>query len=217
MKEVMQALYWYLHTAYLKNDREKAKRFADLLDAEQESSDASLMDAIGEKHYSRYILLRDNMSRDQYCRLSAPGYSTPAFEMARQKEKSVKEKDFCRGLLRRKEEIMSLLDLSPKSSMVPELDMRPYGRCDFSVLDRESRVAVAIEVKIGEAPASTVSQIDKYMLCLELDMIKGLHDEVWGCVIADSFPYYVSSEFSRMGVHMVLGGSKLSIFGKQHV
>ena len=90
MKEMMQALYWPLHTAYLKNNREKAKRFAELLDAEQESSDDSLADALGEKHYARYVIMRENMSRDHFCRLSAPGYSTPVFEMARQREKSRK-------------------------------------------------------------------------------------------------------------------------------
>jgi RecB family endonuclease NucS len=144
-----------------------------------------------------------------------PGYSTPPIEMARKREKDRKERDFCKDLLTRKDEIIKLLGLSKNTNMLPEAEMYPYGRCDFTMLDRDNRVAVALEIKVGEAPSSTVSQIDKYMLCLELDMIRGSHDEVRGVVIADSFPYLVSSEFSRMGVDMVLGSaSKLGFFAQ---
>jgi hypothetical protein len=83
-----------------------------------------------------------------------------------------------------------------------EHDFWEYGKCDFYI--REGRIAHVVEVKMGEAPSSVVSQIDRYRLAAELDMCFGLHDEVMAVVMAEKFPPYVMTELSRLNVTMLL-------------
>jgi hypothetical protein len=203
MEEIVNALYWYLHTSYLYNNRERAEKFATLMDVEIEKTGVTAKTALGYTHFGRYLKIRDNMDRGFYGRLSLSGYSTPSHGISSIKHaKSDKEKKFCRSLLKRKKEILELVE-SPDGSMTPEFNLKPFGRCDFVSLDRNIRVSTAIEVKMGDAPSSVVSQIDKYMVALELDMIKQTHDEVRGFVIAESFSYQVATELARMGVGMI--------------
>ena len=212
--EVMHCLYWHLHRAYLVNDRTEARRFASFLDAEERSSDATVLTAIGAKHYSRYLRMRDAMERGRFDRLRGDGDSIPG-EVTPRKEKTQAEKEFCRELIQRHEEMLELTGASPGSIINPESDLNPYGRCDFTIYDYKARVAIALEIKMGTAPTTVVSQVDKYILALELDMNKTRWDEVRGFVMAEAFDEYVSSELPRVGVNMILNSSgSLSLLGK---
>jgi len=201
---IMDGIYWRLHTSYLRNNHEKAKHFAALMDVEH-AAGGDLLGEIGEAQHARYVRIRDNMARGDWMRLCRPGYSSPSSPggEGKKKEKTQAEKDICQTLKERSKELMHVAGLSDKATMHSESEMAPYGRCDFVSLDRPGRTTAAIEVKAGEAPSSVISQVDKYMLCLELDMIRQSHDNVVGFVVAESFSWFVSSELSRSGVGMI--------------
>lgn len=204
MKEMLSAIYWQLHNAYLLNKREEASKYAMLLEEEQKSSDATLVEAIGQIHMARCLRIQEYMKKNLWIRLSSYGFSAPPGATGEREKKSAKEADFCRSLRDRQSELKSLVGASDNAIVVTELDLWPYGRCDFTFYDYQSRQAIALEVKMGTAPSSVASQIDRYMLALELDMIGGRYDQVHGFVMAEAFAPYTASSLSSAGVGMIL-------------
>jgi hypothetical protein len=197
----VDALYWRLSSSFLRNDRNDAEKFLAMLDDELKANPGRLALEAGAIHASRYSKMREAVIRGDYGRLRG-GSASPVVEWeATQAEPSGAEKDFCLGLLKSPWAMLSLIGASDRALVVPQLDMGPYGRVDFLV--RDGRTWYVVEVKMGEAPTSTVSQIDRYTIAAELDMCLGLHDEVFGAVLAEGFGPYALGELSRMGVHII--------------
>lgn len=202
-KELVNALYWKLHYHYLLNERNLANRYAEMIDDEIKKHGNCLLDELGYKHYGRYLDMRANMRKNIFSRLCSNGIEL--IEKNRHNDESIKkEKVFCKEILKNLQYIISILGISDKYNVVPEFDMGIYGRCDFLIRDLKNRTWIVIEVKMGAAPTSVISQIDRYRLALELDMCLGLHDEVKAYVMAEQFTEYVSRELSRAGVGMIL-------------
>lgn len=197
---VIGAIYWKLHTAYLKNDRKVADTMLGMLLDEDKTT--PLTKALGV-HHERFERIRASMASGYYGRLYGFGEPTPSLDPYASKEASGPETDFHKSLMSPEgsRAMFACLGISLGSTIVHELEMSPYGRCDFLV--REGRKWHCVEVKMGEAKSSVVSQIDKYRLSTELDMCLGLHDQVQAAVIAESFSPYVASELSRLSVMMV--------------
>lgn len=200
-KGIIDAMYWRLHSAYLRNQREEAAKFLSMLEEEAKDKPDGLLAEVGPVHLGRFRLIRERMRRGEYGRLYSGGSSAPddAFPMAEEVDKQ--ELEFCWDLVREPHALFSLMDVHPGAILVRELEMGEYGRCDFLV--RDGRTWHVVEVKMGEAPFSVVAQIDKYRLAAELDMCMGLHDEVRAHVLAGGFGPYVASELSRLSVSMM--------------
>lgn len=208
MRGVAHAIYWKLHTAFLKNERPTAEKMLGMLEAD-ELLNPILKDQIGAIHYARYELIRENIRNGQFGRLYGFGTSVPSIESGGINEDSGSEAEFHKMLLSKqgKERLFGCLGIESGASVVHELDMAPYGRCDFLV--REGRTWHVIEVKMGEAKSSVVSQIDKYRMAQELEMCLGLHDRVEAVVVAENFTPYVAGELSRLSVQMVKHGGNI--------
>jgi len=202
LRGIKHAIYWKLHASFLKNDQKRATSFLSMLEDEVKHGPRgmSLEQEIGAPHYLRYLRIRDKMRAGEYGRLHGQGPTAPDLPDGPRAERSGPESEFCRQLLNHRGLFMSVVDMEG-GSMMPEVEMGEYGRCDFVV--RAGRRLMVSEVKMGDAPTSVVAQIDKYRLCAELDMNLGLHDEVLAVVMAERFPPCVASELSRMSVLMV--------------
>lgn len=198
---IIDALYWKLHTSYLKNDREIADRMLGML--EDEGKKSSILEEIGPIHYARFELIQANVKNENYGRLYGSGFETPFVDPFITKERSGEEAEFHMKLWQKegREKMFECLGIGFWASTLHEVDMYPYGRCDFLV--REGRTWYVIEVKTEGAGHSVASQIDKYRLAMELDMSLGLHDKVEAIVIATTFSPYVAGELSRLSVKMV--------------
>jgi hypothetical protein len=198
----IDAIYWRLHSAFLRNERHDAEKFMAMLDDELKGKPGQLSMETGVIHAARHARIRDAIIRGDYGRLRGAGVGVQDLSMPfQQVEPSGAEKDFCWRLLCDPSAMLMIIGASPKSSMVSQLDLGCYGRVDFLVVD--GRVRHVVEVKMGEAPTSVVSQVDRYLLAEELDMCLGLHDEVRGAVLAEGFGPYVLGELSRMGVTII--------------
>lgn len=200
---MLDAIYWRLHSSFLRNEREDARRFLAMLEDELGELPSKLASEIGPAQMERFRKIKDRVSRGEFGRLYGPGESVgPVYEAPRIRERSGPEKEFCRALLKERERLLGAMDMEFWADIVPEVDMDPFGRCDF--VAREGRTVAVVEVKMGEAPTSVVSQIDKYRLAAELDMCIGTHDEVLAYVVAENFQPYVATELSRLSVNMIL-------------
>jgi hypothetical protein len=196
----IDALYWRLHAAFLRNERHDAERFMAMLDDEVRDKPGALAAESGAVHAARYSKIREAIIRGDYNRLRA-GTAVPEGWATPKAEPSLAEKDFCRRLLADKYLLFLAIGAAPGSEIVCQLDMGCYGRVDFLVVD--GRAWHIVEVKVGQAPTSIPSQVDRYLLAAELDMALGLHDEVRGHVLAEGFGPYVLGELPRMGVNML--------------
>lgn len=198
---IAHALYWKLHSNYLNHKQTESDRFAGML---SEYSDEIILQEIGEIHFKRYNQIRENIKRHSYGRIYATGQTAPILRQTfTRPEKSCKEKEFC-DILSSKEgraKLSELLKLSQSCSILREFELQEYGRVDLLV--RDGRKVFPIEVKVGLAPNSLVSQIDRYRLALELDMCCGLHDCVEAYVMAEMFTSYEAIELSRLSVGMI--------------
>lgn len=195
------AIFWKLHSAFLLNKREDARKMMGLL--LEEGKGANLEVAFGPIHHERFLRIQDSMSRNSFGRLYGEGEATPALNWASPVDASGPEKEFHAKLKSKtgKAELFRAVGIHGEVSLVHELDMGIYGRCDF--LAREGRTWHVIEIKVGEPDHSVIAQIEKYRLALELDMINGLHDCVTATVVAESFSQYVANELSKIAVRMV--------------
>lgn len=202
MRGIVDALYWRLHTAYLKNYRQDAERFLAMLDDETGGSADPIEREVGFIHAERLRKIKDRMVSGSFGRIYGDGDGVDLMDLSPPAaKKTCNERDFCRDLLRSKDKFLSTLGIEFWADVVCEVDLAPYGRCDFLVT--EGRKTNVIEVKMGESPPAVVSQIDRYRLALELDMCLGLYDEVSAYVLAESFSPYVAGELSRLDVAMV--------------
>lgn len=202
MRGAAHAIFWKLHTSFLKNEREKAASFLGMLEDEQ-AHGIDVKADIGPIHYARFEIIKENVKNGHFGRLYGYGMETPEIDPSGSTESNGKEDEFHRLLLSKegREKLFGCLDIEFYASVVHEVEMDPYGRCDFVV--REGRTWHAIEVKMGEAKSAVVSQIDKYRLAMELDMNLGLHDRVEAVVVAENFSPYVAGELSRLSVRML--------------
>lgn len=201
---VIDAIYWKLHTSYLRNDRKTADRFLAMLEHEADGDWDAVRAELGLKHFLRLHQIKAKIKIGQYGRLYGDGYETPAIEATYGViQKSGLEREFCDKLYSQdgRERLAVACGFGPVCTVLRELDLDEFGRVDF--LLGEGRARLAVEVKMGEAPSSVVSQIDKYRLGLELDMCRGLYDEVFAAVAAEYFPPYVATELSRLSVIML--------------
>lgn len=73
-----------------------------------------------------------------------------------------------------------------------------YGRID--IFGTSNEVVYPIEVKLGKATHSIISQIEKYCCSLWKKLILKLWKDVRGVVIAKSFDNYVLQELKKMDV-----------------
>lgn len=203
MKGRLDAIYWRLHTYYLRNEREDALRFLKLFEDEDKKT-PKVFD-IDEIHRGRFKKIKEGILNGSFSRLYGSGTSVSNLDFSYiNSEKSGKEKDFCWELIKADglEKLCDIIGCTYLfTNVVSELNMDPYGRCDLVL--KEGRSMYVVEVKMGSAPSSVVSQIDKYRLCMELDMCRGLYDEVFAFVLAENYPSYVSLELSRLDVGMI--------------
>jgi hypothetical protein len=202
---ILHAIYWRLHTFFLKNDRERAAKFLAMLEDELKHAPEALEKEIGEIHMQRFNKIRQRMAIGEFGRLYGTGASCPlSSQYHAHVEPSGPEKDFHKILIAEdgRKALFHEAHIREWASMCHEVDLQEYGKCDFVI--REGRLLHVVEVKMGEAPSSVVSQIDRYRLCAELEMCCGIHDSVMAVVMAESFPTYVMTELSRLNVAMLL-------------
>jgi hypothetical protein len=197
MREVATAIFWKLHSAFLRNERDRAHVLLGMFGNEVGKSDLSTI--IGP-HVKRYEWMRLSIESGTFARFHGEPCGVPTYH-APAAEDDQREADFNRTVVRERVKLFNCLGIQPKSGMLAEFEMGEFGRCDFVV--REGRMWHAIESKIGEAGFASVAQIDKYRIALELDMCLGMYDRVEAAVLARGFSPYVSSELSRHGVRMV--------------
>jgi hypothetical protein len=180
------------------------------LDDELAKDQGNLVSEIGPIQMLRCRKIIEEVRSGTFRRLHGDGVSNPSVPFQYDiQEKTEDEKAFQRKLFSSsggKTIFLAIIGAPTDAVIVPELDLREFGRCDFAVYG--GRKAWAVELKMGEAKSSVVAQIDKYRLGLELDMCLGLYDEVEAFVLARSFPKYVATELSRMGVGMVVHEGK---------
>lgn len=201
MRGIADAIYWKLHASFLRNQREAAQRFLAML--EDEASKASLDDQLSRPQLLRYVAMKGRMAIGEYGRIYGAGAGADGIAAPTKAEPSGSEVDFHRKLMTREGRTALCLALTANldADFLHELDLSPYGRLDLLVKD--GRTWTAVEIKMGEAQPSVISQVDKYRLALELEMNKGLHDEVQAVVLAEAFPEIVKAELARMAVTMV--------------
>jgi hypothetical protein len=198
-KGIIDAIYFRLHTTFLKNERDLAAMFLGMLEDEKPEA---VQAEIGPIHYKRLLHMKEEVHNGTFRRFRSGGEAMPEMNGILM-ERSRDEAAFHRLIMAKegRRKLFDALGVEPSASLVHELEMEPFGRLDFLV--REGRRWYAIEVKINEAKHDVVGQIDKYILSLSLDMCMGLHDEVKAAVLAGSFSPYAASELSRMGVTML--------------
>jgi len=202
MRGIIDALYWKIHSAFLLNQRGKAILFLDMLEDEiGPFGDAA--SEIGPVHAARLRRISEEIRSGNFGRLHG-GSSVPEGSFMPKGEPSGEEMAFHAVLMTKqaRTNLFPLLGLSPSAGMLHEYDLGEYGRVDFLV--RNGRRIAVLEVKMGQAPRSVSPQVEGYRTCLELEMCRGLHDEVVAAVLAESFPPVVAAELSRMGIRMVL-------------
>ena len=196
---IIDAIWWKLHTAFLKNERRTADLMLGMI--EDEGKRSSIKDELGPIHFSRFELIQTNIHNGSYGRLYGYGFDVPDLEPTFIKESTIEEADFHLKIISGRKILFDLMGIDKNSTMLHEIDLGPYGRCDFII--KEGRTHYVVEIKMGQAKHSVVSQIDKYRTATELDMCFGLHDKVNAIVIAESFSPYVASELSRLSVEMI--------------
>jgi hypothetical protein len=207
---ILDAIYWRLHTSYLLNEREEAKKLMLMLEHE-EAAGGKLLDEIGPVHYGRFLKIREGITSNSWFRIYGSGETTPRSFETYESTIEKKENDIHKALLSKEGKVLleALLGISDEATYVHEQDLMDYGRCD--ILARDKRTVYILEVKQGETPFSVVSQIDKYRLAVELDLSLGLYDYVQAAVIAESFSKYVTAELSRLDVNMFAFSYPLSL------
>ena len=200
---IVDALYWRLHSAYLRNQREDASKYLAMLEDETKGNHDLLFAEIGRKHWPRFYKMKDGVEDGTFPRLFGSGYETPLAwdQYMAFPDNLPKEREFCRQIAN-EPVLRAVVGASSESIIVLEVEMDEFGRCDIVI--RDGRTMHVIEVKMGEAPTDVPSQIDRYILSSELDMCLGLHDEVIAHVVAGRFPKYVATELSRRSVGMIL-------------
>ena len=72
MRGVIDALFWKLHTSYLKNNHKDAKYFLENLNS---YDNKSILNEIGEIHFERFTKIRKNIDNSNFQRLQ--NISTP--------------------------------------------------------------------------------------------------------------------------------------------
>ncbi len=196
---IPHALFWRLHTSYLKNNRYDAEKFLGML---SDYSENTILAEITAIHFNRFLKIKDNIQKGIFGRIYESGFSTPMLE-AGKKQPSCQELEFVNKLCtdEGRAKLCTLCELSPKTNFQREYELNEYGRLDL--LGKEGRRLVAIEVKVGQAPNSVVSQIDRYRLALELNFCIGIYDTVDAYVLAESFTTYDAIELSRLSVKMI--------------
>ena len=200
---IVDALYWRLHSSYLRNQREDASKYLAMLEDETKGDHDLIFAEIGTRHMPRFYKMKDGVEDGSFPRLFGSGYETPPvvdYAIVNVNELP-KEREFCRQISC--EPILrAIVGAQSESIIVLEVEMDEFGRCDIVI--RDGRILHVIEVKMGEAPTDVPAQIDRYILAAELDMCLGLHDEVVAHVVAGKFPKYVATELSRRSVGMIL-------------
>lgn len=204
MRGIVDALYWRLHSSYLRNQREDASKYLAMLEDETKGDHDLIFAEIGSKHMPRFYKMKDGIEDGTFLRLfGSGGYETPLDQdrFMPFPDDLPKEREFCRQIAN--EPILrAVVGASSDSIIVLEVEMNEFGRCDIVI--RDGRKLYVIEVKMGEAPTDVPAQIDRYIMAAELDMCLGLYDEVIAHVVAGKFPKYVSTELSRRSVGMIL-------------
>ena len=198
---IIDAMYFKLNAAFLKNEREKAAMFLGML--QDSATPQAILGEIGPIHFARFLHMAEEVHGGTFRRPRGGGEAVPVLSVV-PTERSRDEATFHVKIMGKegRGKLFGALDIQPNASLVHELELGAYGRVDFLV--REGRTWHAIEVKINRAEPEIVSQVDKYVLALELEMSMGLHDVVKAAVLAGSFSPYAASELSRMGVAMLI-------------
>jgi hypothetical protein len=201
MRGVIGAIWWKLNSAFLRHQKDTAANLLGML--EDEGLRVPLSTALGV-HYDRFEFIRDAIRDGTFARPYGCGFQSPTLNPFAQKERTGEESEFHRKLMSPsgRGSLFACLGAGPKASMVHELEMGEYGRCDFVI--RDGRTWYAVEVKTCEAKHDLVGQVGKYITALELEMSLGMHDFVKAAVVARSFSPYAAGELSRMGVLMLL-------------
>lgn len=166
--------------------------------------DTQIEKEITHTHFLRFLKIRDNILNNQFGRLYGNGYNVPELATVYAPiQKSCEEKEFCKKLSTKegREKLSSILSITQDFSLLSEFELGHYGRLDL--LGKSVRTVFAIECKVGLAPNSLVSQIDRYRLALELNMNLGLYDEVKAYVVSERFTTYEAIELSRLSVNMI--------------
>lgn len=202
MRGIHSAIYFKMHSAFLRNHRSQAVRLLAMLEDELSRKPDGLLLDTNQSHVDRFERIRDRIARGEFGRVYGYGSEAPQSTQAVLPPSGV-ESEFHKKLMHKSGRPLFLeaLGASPAATLVHEADMGEFGRCDF--VARDGRSWYVVEVKMGSAPADVVSQIDRYRLASELDMCMGLHDDVKAVVVAESFPHYVAVELSRLSVTMV--------------
>ena len=199
-KGIIDAIYFRLHAAFLKNERDAAEMFLGML---LDEKDDAIQAEIGPIHYKRLMYMKDEVRNGTFRRFRSGGEAMPELNPI-VTERSRDEAAFHRLIMAKdgRRKLFDALGVQPSASLIHELELDPYGRVDFLI--REGRKWHAVEIKAEEAKHDVVGQVDKYILGLSLEMCMGLHDEVGAAVLATGFSPYAASELSRMSVTMLV-------------
>lgn len=196
-KGILDAIYWRLHSAFLRNERAIATKMLAILSDEMGMYGEHLKAEIGEAHFARFLRIQEKMANGDFGRLHGPGAeATQEVQVAATVDQA--ELDFCKELFRKRDILCEAIGCRRSATIVCEHDMGEYGRCDFYV--RDGRTVKILEAKMGMASHALVSQIDKYRIAAELDMCVGTHDSVETYVLAGGYPKYVLDELARASV-----------------
>lgn len=211
MRGILHAIFWKFHTAFLRNDRKTADLMLGML--LDEAKRHSIAAEIGPVHFARFELMKHNVEMGHYGRLYGCGFDAPAV-LSPPTSRTIEEEAFHKKMLTLpgRQHVYDIIGVKEKASMLHEVDLQEFGRCDFTV--REGRTLHCIEVKVGQAKHDLIGQIEKYRIALELEMCHGLHDRVLPHVFAESFSPYVANELSRLSVNMVQHDGKTENFKK---
>ena len=201
MRGIVDAIYWRLHSSFLRNERKKADLLLGML--EDEGKRTSLKDELGPIHHARFEMIQENIRNGRYGRLHGMGFESPVLDPFVNKERTIQEADFHKKLMTKegRQRLFDCAGIEFWATMVHEYEMDPYGRCDFLI--REGRIWHVCEVKAGMAKHDILGQMDKYITGISLDMCMGTHDHVNGIVLSKEYSAYVSRELSRMGITLL--------------
>ena len=198
MKQIAIVIFWRLHSAFLKNDRDKARMFLAMF--QDEVKQDSINDILGV-HTERYEWIRQSIENNSFSRFHGGGYEMPdQYPIALPDNK--KESEFNTLVVRDRNKLYKCLGIENKASILREFDLGEYGRADFVIF--EGRKRHCVESKIEEATFAILGQVDKYRIALELDLCLGMYDYVEAVVLARSFSPYVAAELSRNCIKMVV-------------